>query len=149
ARAMGTFARFFEMVDAFTAVGEDLLQEAIEIFPCLSAKGHVIPNGLPEEWFTDEPSIPGREEPALFVGRLEHIKGVDVLLEAWRQVHHRLRWRQLLIAGDGGEANALQRRSAELGLSDSVLFLGRKSACELRRLYQNAGIVVLPSRQEG
>lgn len=149
ARAMREYTRFYELVDAVTAVSKDMLDETIQEFPCVRTKGHVVLNGIAEEWFDDDGEAIADEGSALFVGRLEHVKGVDILLEAWRQVAHRVRWKRLLLAGDGDEAAAYRAQVGERGLSNSVAFLGKKSHFELRRLYRDAGVVLLPSRREG
>lgn len=76
----------------------------------------------------------------LFVGRLRHYKGVDVLLKAMPQVQARL-----LIVGTGPmEAHWRQQARAD-GLTDRVTFLGRVSDEELPALYHAADVFVLPS----
>ena len=66
----------------------------------------------------------------LFVGRLERLKGVQVLIEAFR----RYRDADLLVAGDG-DAGARSSERAAAGL-DHVRFLGRVAAgASLRALY--------------
>jgi glycosyltransferase involved in cell wall biosynthesis len=75
---------------------------------------------------------------ALFAGRLERIKGVDTLIEAFR----RYRGCDLLIAGTGTQEQALRRRAAGL---EHVRFLGRVEHTRLRRLYAGAIAVVVPS----
>jgi len=148
-RAMAEISHFYEKVDGFTAVDKDLLEEATTLFPCLRSKCRLTPNGVSDEWFHQNPQLSGHGEAALFVGRLEHVKGVDIALEAWSRVHQQLHWKFLLLAGDGAERSNYQKRVTELGLSQSVRFLGMKTHTELRRLYRDAGIVLLPSRREG
>lgn len=74
----------------------------------------------------------------LFVGRLERIKGVRELLGAFRSY----RDADLLIAGDGTEADAL--RAQAVGLPH-VRFLGALSQAELRPLYRGALALIVPS----
>ncbi len=74
----------------------------------------------------------------LFAGRLEQIKGLHTILPVFRR---RPEYR-LLVAGDGGDAEAL--RAAAAGASN-IRFLGRLSRPELRALYRGATAVVLPS----
>jgi glycosyltransferase involved in cell wall biosynthesis len=75
---------------------------------------------------------------ALFVGRLERIKGVDRLIEAFRGY----RELDLLIAGDGEEEADLHRHAEGL---EHVRFLGRASQAELGTLYEGATALVVPS----
>lgn len=81
----------------------------------------------------------------LFVGRLRIRKGVEVLLEALRD----LRDVRLLIAGDGEHREALERKTAELGLGSKVRFLGRCDAARVRGLLKGAAALVVPSTYEG
>ncbi len=59
-----------------------------------------------------------------FLGRLEPYKGVQVLLEAIRGLRGRFPDVRLDVAGEGPYRPALERTTAELGVSDRVRFLG-------------------------
>jgi len=93
--------------------------------------------------------LPAREAPPaaaaeherpyfLFVGRLERIKGVEILLDAF----HDHRDADLLIAGEGAHGRVL--RAAAAGLPN-VRFLGWVHPAELARLYAGAVAVLVPS----
>ncbi|HST25210.1 MAG TPA: glycosyltransferase family 4 protein [Gaiellaceae bacterium] len=80
-----------------------------------------------------------RERPYfLFVGRLERLKGVQVLIEAFRSY----READLLIVGDGEYRGELERTAAGL---DHVRFLGRVHPSELAPLYAGAISLLVPS----
>ena len=81
----------------------------------------------------------------LFVGRLVPYKGVDVLLEAMRDVPA-----VALLVGEGPQRAALRRQADTLGVADRVRFLGEVSDDELAALYRACDLFVLPSvtRQE-
>jgi glycosyltransferase involved in cell wall biosynthesis len=81
----------------------------------------------------------------LFVGRLRIRKGVEVLLEALRDI----RGATLRIAGDGEHRGRLERRVSELGLGSAVTFLGSCDAGRVRRLLAGAAALVVPSIYEG
>ncbi|HXD89726.1 MAG TPA: glycosyltransferase family 4 protein [Candidatus Binataceae bacterium] len=74
----------------------------------------------------------------LFVGRLEPIKGVRSLIEAWNKTSEA----DLLVAGDGGEAPDLKRLAAG---NPRVRFLGFKTQQELGPLYANCVACIVPS----
>ena len=74
----------------------------------------------------------------LFVGRLEYIKGVQTLLPVFRTFQKA----RLLIAGVGTYEHALRRLAKSC---PNVEFLGQQSANELRRLYEGAVAVIVPS----
>lgn len=75
--------------------------------------------------------------------RLEHVKGVDVALEAMARVPEAL----LLVAGAGSEAAALQARAAALRIADRVRFCGLQQ--DMPRFWSACDIACLPSRAEG
>src|SRR5436305_5291270 len=79
----------------------------------------------------------------LFVGRLRIRKGVEVLLEALREIPGAA----LRIAGDGEHRAALERAATELG--PAVAFLGTKSSAQVRTLLRGAAARVVPSIDEG
>jgi glycosyltransferase involved in cell wall biosynthesis len=85
------------------------------------------------------PAEPAHPRPyALYAGRLERIKGVDTLIDAFRAYGGC----DLLIAGDGTQERSLRRRAEGLA---HVSFLGRVDHDRLRRLYAGATAVVVPS----
>ena len=74
----------------------------------------------------------------LFVGRLERLKGVHVLIEAFRSY----RGLDLLVAGEGELGQELRQRAAGL---EHVRFLGHVGQEELDALYRNATALAVPS----
>jgi glycosyltransferase involved in cell wall biosynthesis len=116
-----------------------------------------IPNGVNSEKFRplaeQRPDATGPERIILCVARLEYPKGVDVLLHAWgRMMRAPQEWRasltpRLCIVGDGRFKPQMERMVTELGIQESVEFLGlRKDVLDLLR---SAWGFVLPSRWEG
>ncbi len=85
----------------------------------------------------------------LFVGRLRLRKGVEVLLQALREIRAELPSARLLIAGDGEHRGALEERVKSLGLEENAVFLGRCSAGQVRGLMARASALVVPSIYEG
>jgi glycosyltransferase involved in cell wall biosynthesis len=69
------------------------------------------------------------------VTRLEHVKRVDLAIEAFAHVRPPVR---LMIAGDGTAREALERRIADLDLRHRVTILGRIPDDELVALYAGA-----------
>lgn len=82
-----------------------------------------------------------------FVGRLSPEKGLDVLLHAIALLRNRGIRVSLAVAGDGPERQSVERLGNSLGLEGSVLFLGQVR--DVRNLYPELDVVVLPSRSEG
>lgn len=129
-------------------------------------KIHIIPNGIDLERYPLLPH-PGPDQPPtiLYVGRLEPIKGVDVLLRAFARVREAMPTARLVLAGDGRLRGDLERQAralglplgrgegnseaggGEKGLAGGVEFLGL--CADPRPLYAAANVLVLPSRTEG
>lgn len=76
----------------------------------------------------------------LFVGRLNYYKGVTYLLDAIADVDA-----NLLVVGDGDRRPGLERQTTELGLEDSVTFLGHVDDELLHYCYSVADVFALPS----
>lgn len=82
----------------------------------------------------------------LWAGRLDPVKGLDVLLRAIHQLDpiHRA---QLFLVGDGPERDGLERLMNQLEIQDRVRFLGSRS--DVPSLLLAADLFVFPSRTEG
>lgn len=112
----------------------------------------VIPNGVDlDEWRVasmEERSAARRsleleDRPTVVcIGRLCRQKGQDVLLEAWPEVVARVPDAQLVLVGDGPDADALQAAA-----SSSVKLVGRRS--DVGTWLAAADVVAQPSRWEG
>jgi len=86
------------------------------------------------------PAEPARRDRPyfLFVGRLERLKGVQVLVESFRSY----READLLVVGEGEQRAELERQAEGL---DHVHFLGRVHPSELPPLYAGAVSLLVPS----
>lgn len=76
-------------------------------------------------------------------GRLTREKGFDLFIDAMARVPRP--WRAV-IAGDGMERAALERRARAAGLHDDLTFAGWLDEAGMRALYARATVVVMPSR---
>ena len=116
----------------------------------------IIPNGVEESDFASQlrscfldntNTLPLRF--VLFMGRLNLIKGPDLLLEAFGNVAREFPDVNLLFAGpDEGMEAVLMRRAAELGIDSRVRFIGFVTGCKKVALYRSAMLLVVPSRLE-
>lgn len=103
---------------------------------------HVIPNFLPDSELGQPVDSLADHPRFFFAGRLEEVKGVDDLLEAFRGGDASMG--TLVIAGAGGEMEAKVRQTAiEL---DNVEYLGRVSRDEVIRQLRQSRAAMLPSR---
>ena len=109
----------------------------------------MIPNGVDLSRFSSRGTArdePGQKIIAVYVGRVEKVKGLDILVSAWEKVCAR-HDAHLYIAGDGPIRNDLAQQAARLGLADRISFLG--TVHDVPELLARADIYVQPSRQEG
>jgi len=81
----------------------------------------------------------------LYVGRLIPVKGVDVLIEAFRRISQVRADIGLLIVGEGPERRALEKQAQD---SPQVFFLGFRDWNQLPKFYAAADLFVLPSLRE-
>lgn len=84
---------------------------------------------------------------ALAVGRLTREKGFDILLRAWALVGSARGGWVLRIVGGGEEEAALKSLAAELGIDDTVVFVGQVRDVAIE--YRAASLYVMSSRWEG
>ncbi|MCE7982427.1 MAG: glycosyltransferase [Caldilinea sp. CFX5] len=82
-----------------------------------------------------------------YVGRLEKVKGVNFLIDAFARLVAAYPHLQLQLVGDGSERPALEQQVQTLGLGDKVQFLGIRS--DMPALYPTFDLFVLPSLWEG
>jgi glycogen(starch) synthase len=133
--------------DAITACSSQTLREAEEFFGAsLGHKSRVIYNGVRLEEFADATPYAWRRPYILAIGRQVRQKGFDTLLRAVAragQTSH-----DLILAGDGPERTALQSLAGELGVGDTVHFLGAVDHQKAVALYAGCSFFVLPSRHE-
>ena len=141
--------RLFKRANALTAVSQALLDDAVELYGPSIRNASVIHNGVGPQWFEGPLEPYSNTNYILFVGRLHAVKGVDLLLNSWKEVACRFPKTELWLAGDGPERQNLESLAGSLGVSKTVRFLGAKTLQELPALYRNARAVVLPSRREG
>lgn len=116
---------------------------------------HVIRNSVRVEDFAFDPAArsclrsqwnAGEDERVLgFAGRLDPVKGLDVLLRALA----RLPGRRLVVAGSGSASceATLRARATELGVAGRVTWLGTRN--DMPAFYSAVDLLVLPSLTEG
>lgn len=83
----------------------------------------------------------------MFVGELEHHKGVDVLLAALSQLMHHS-W-ELLVVGKGSLRETLAAQSKSLGLETRLQWTSEMPNSQLIDRMSRADLLVLPSRHDG
>jgi glycosyltransferase involved in cell wall biosynthesis len=106
----------------------------------------VIPN--PVDIPTLDGAQPRETDSVLFLGRLTHEKGIDVLLDAFEQVVRRRPAATLLI-GAPGDSHAIDDELRRRGIDQHVRMLGWVDGDAKDRLFRSVAVFTLPSRAEG
>lgn len=128
---------------AVTAVSAWLAGSAREMAPGLDV--NVAPMPVDASHGAARDVVRGTD--VLFVGRVNAQKGIGDLLHAMRGLA--TTGAALDIVGDGVERAAMEALAASLGLGTRVRWHGHLPQERLPSLYARAGVVVLPSREEG
>lgn len=136
-------------IDANICVSESLKKLLIAKEIIREDNSRVIYLALPENKIAQrsksaQPIIP--HPYILFMGRLEPIKGIDMLIRAFAALPAEDEEIHLLIAGTGSEEEKLRALAAETGLSHRIHFFGYQPDTE--RFYSQALFTVAPSRGE-
>jgi len=97
--------------------------------------------------FRRELGIPPAIPLVGIAGRLVPIKAHEVFLQAAVRIRARLPNAQFLVIGDGERRQELETLAADLGLSESVRFLGWRR--DMVRVYADLDVVALTSLNEG
>jgi len=115
----------------------------------------LIPNGVWADQFSqyDETAFRqrfglGARPFILFMGRLNPIKGPDILLEAFAQLKHADDHHLVFAGPDEGLQRQLENIAAVRGVKSKVHFIGYISGLDKAAAYHAAELVVVPSRQE-
>ena len=104
-----------------------------------------IGNPSPYENIQHLPSISNKV--LLTIGRLTHVKGFDLLLDAWEQVCIVNKSWTLCIVGDGEEKITLKNQAQTIGIQNRVIFVSATK--DIEQYYQTSSFYVLSSRFEG
>ena len=155
--------------DAIVAATRNEEAHLKDLYDTPQEKINVIPPGvditrfypIPPDEAKEFVGIPEDERMLLFVGRIEPLKGIDILIKAIAQLHksdvlsecpHYL----YIIGGDPDPENGsenkemqrLQKLCHDLGVDNLVLFLGKRDQDTLQYYYSAAEIVIMPSHYE-
>jgi glycosyltransferase involved in cell wall biosynthesis len=89
------------------------------------------------------------EPVAVCVGRLNQVKGWDLLLAAFEELRRAVPAARLCFVGDGEDRPTLEARLAERGLADRVAVTGFQPPREVARHLRAADLAVVGSHREG
>jgi glycosyltransferase involved in cell wall biosynthesis len=121
----------------------------IEISPLPTATDVELFKPRPKDAVRPRLELPLDAPIYIFVGRLTPVKGVPLILEAFKVVQKSRPQALLLIVGDGEERPNLERLARHMGLADSVRFLGMRPPEQVAELIACADAGLFASYTEG
>ena len=147
AAAEGVAERVFSAASNLLPVSDEVATY-LGRFPGTRGKIQVLPNGVSPERFPLglQPKSPARSGVFTvgFVGTLKVWHGVEILMEAFAQLHARHPATRLLIVGHGPEYEALTTAAAARGLQDVIHFTGGVDAAEVPAWLASMNVAVAP-----
>lgn len=139
------------LIDTTLAVSKDAADTQSAHAGLRRARIRVVPNGVEDvpAGIPTDGLLPRQNGDvwAGYFGRLAEEKGVDTLIDAVARARRDGVELRLLVAGEGYEREALERRAETAGCADAVLFTGYRA--DARALMVAVDIVVHPPRFEG
>lgn len=135
---------FLHLVDEIIVLSKDTNSILVKNYYVSECKIHLIYNGLGEELCLDEKKGI-KKRMILFVGRLDEIKGVNFLINAFQKIAPKYPDTHLIIIGDG---NFQEYLPLSQGLMGRISFWGRMSKDKIEGIYKSAYIGVMPSFHE-
>ena len=151
--------RVMASADAIVAATEHERAEMVRLYGARPRRIHVIPCGVNLDLFRPLPRETAREavglngkKALLFVGRVEPLKGIDLLLKTFAQVANERDDCELLVAGGdpipGSYTTQMRQMAVRLGVPERVRFLGTVEQQRLPLYYSAVDICVVPSHYE-
>jgi teichuronic acid biosynthesis glycosyltransferase TuaC len=146
-----------QRANAVITVSHSLKKKAVEL-GVDPARLHVIANGIDRELFFPRDrsasrrrlGLPSNTPIVLFVGRLDPVKGLDLLVDAVQILKDGLGADlRCYLVGSGPGQTALSRKIAELRLENHVILAGPVSPLQLPDWYSASDLFCLLSLQEG
>ena len=109
----------------------------------------IIPNCICMNDFPSQRNVPNKVRKFGFVGRLNPIKNIDLLIEAWIKLDEKTSGAELIIIGDGEPeyVDYLKKIAVQRKLNN-ILFHGFLSGVELKSAIANLDFHILPSKSE-
>lgn len=143
------------LTDAVVAVSDRLRDYLVQRVRVPACRVRTIGNGVDTTFFSPVDTLAGRPADAAgavigTVGRLEPVKGHDVLIEAFARLVADGMFApppSLVICGDGSWRPALMELARARGVAHLVRFAGWTT--DPRTYYREFDVFVLPSRSEG
>lgn len=135
------FNKVCSNADAFIAINKDIYNVFTEL-NVDTEKVEYITNGVDLRKRIDV----SNNNVVMYCGRIEKVKGVDILLEAWKLIdkEKNIKNTKLVIVGDGSQRKDLMKKYKYL---ENIEWVGETKNTD--EYYKEARFLVAPSRSEG
>lgn len=137
--------------DAVTSVSDSLKSDTLRIFD-IKNEIHVIPNfidmkNLQKEFENCKRHLMANDDERIIthVSNLRQVKRIDHVIEVFHKIQKEVK-AKLIIIGDGPERENASKLAHELGVRDSIIFLGKSN--EIERILCFSDLFLLPSEKE-
>lgn len=147
--------KLFKEVDRIICLSQYTCQLLHNMYSVSDDKTALIYNGLVDEALflssnekeqTKQALLFDKEDKIiLFVGRLDEIKGLDILIKAFRNILHKEPKARLLVVGDG-DFKVYLKEATDVAVR--ITYTGKVSKEQLYEYYQIATVGVMPSFHE-
>lgn len=107
---------------------------------------HVVHCGLDIQRFPFKPTPPTEKLRIITIGRLERLKGYDLIIEALKEVDSAIDW-EWTIVGDG--VHRIHLETATKSLGNRVKFVGAVGQDQLQTYLESADLLIVSSFMEG
>lgn len=155
---VSTEAEVASGVDAVVVSTEEEKADLTRLYGVPGHKVRVIPAGVDLELFQPVDKVRARQalgltedKVVLSVGRVEPLKGLDILVSAMAGLRDSTDARLVMVGGmleQDGEIKRLQSLARALRIADRVTFTGAVKQAELPRYLSAADVFVMPSYHE-
>ena len=135
----------------------DALKTKILALGIPAEKVSTVPNGINTDVYYPKDKTAARKKLGLpennfiilYIGRLIHIKGVDILLESLQTVFAEQQNAIACFVGSGDLQQSLQEKAGTAQITNRVRFMGTQHPASIPDWLNAADMLVLPSRSEG
>lgn len=147
-----------DVSDAIIVSTHQEQEDLSQLYSVSANRVHVIPPGVDTNLFKPLDQRAARKtlgitesKVVLSVGRIEPLKGIDILIRAVANLENSSDTRLLIVGGDSSsdpEARRLRGVASAAGIDDKITFTGKVSQSELPTYYNAADVFVLTSYYE-
>lgn len=149
--------RILKKADAVITVGEKLKQDVVREFGVSINKVHVISMGvdqtvfyvMPQELSRESLRLSKEETMLLYVGNVIRAKGIEDLIEAYKQIAYTKEKLSLYIVGSQKDAQFATLVKDRIETLERVHLIGPQPQTTLAKWMSAADVFVLPSHHEG